>query len=254
MHHERLATMAKDLTSGRFGPRGPTAATASFCFRGDDSFFKNNIRVKPDMDALGCVGDLGWYCVRLGLFAFGWALPTCVSATINASTEGGVPLDMNATLLWKPPRSEAADISGVPLVKTLTMSCSFLRNPQQWCVIAGAEATMMLDDFVIPKSNDHAYWMDISDVKWTNSSSGTSITELKNTYVTDNCRQEVQMWLKFCDCVAATSGGAAISFWPGVALATQLVIDALMESAKSHGLQTLVDPTGLMEKFAAGAP
>jgi hypothetical protein len=32
-------------------------------------------------DPLGCLGDLGWYCVRFGLFAFGWDVkPLAVSA------------------------------------------------------------------------------------------------------------------------------------------------------------------------------
>ena len=29
----------------------------------DAEFFATNIRVKRDADPLGCVGDLGWYCM-----------------------------------------------------------------------------------------------------------------------------------------------------------------------------------------------
>jgi hypothetical protein len=225
MHHERLATMAKDLASGRFGPQGPTAVTASFCVRGDEAFFRDNIRVRAHLDALGCVGDLGWYCVRLGLFCFGWSLPHSVSATCNVRNDEGVPLDLNATLLWKPDRAAPRDIAGLPLVKTLTMSCSFLRAAQQWCVVTGPDAVMVLEDFVVPKSTKHAFW-------------------------TDTASQEVNMWLKFSDCVLATQGGAAIAFWPALSLATQLVTDALMQSASCGGQETRVDAAGVMQRFS----
>ena len=43
----------------------------SFSFLGDDDFFLNDIRVLKDGDPLGCLGDLGWYCVRLALLVFG---------------------------------------------------------------------------------------------------------------------------------------------------------------------------------------
>ena len=43
---------------------------AIFSFKGDERFFVDNIRVKANADPLGALGNLGWYCIRIGLLAF----------------------------------------------------------------------------------------------------------------------------------------------------------------------------------------
>jgi len=48
----------------------PNRVHFNFTFDGDEEFFKNDIRVKKEGDFMGCVGDLGWYCVRMGLPVF----------------------------------------------------------------------------------------------------------------------------------------------------------------------------------------
>ena len=40
---------------------------SSFCFCGDENFHKNDIRTKKDCDALGALGDLGWYSVKVSM-------------------------------------------------------------------------------------------------------------------------------------------------------------------------------------------
>ena len=37
---------------------------------GSQPFLNDNIRVKANADPLGALGDLGWYCIRIGLLAF----------------------------------------------------------------------------------------------------------------------------------------------------------------------------------------
>ena len=46
---------------------------------GSEEFFRSNVRVKKDCDALGCF-DVGWYCVRAILWAFNFEVPTAVVA------------------------------------------------------------------------------------------------------------------------------------------------------------------------------
>ena len=54
-----------------------------------EDFFKSNIRASSSGDPLGCLGDLGWYCVRFGLFAFGWDnKPLAVSAKLASPGPG----------------------------------------------------------------------------------------------------------------------------------------------------------------------
>ncbi|XP_062083007.1 uncharacterized oxidoreductase At4g09670-like [Humulus lupulus] len=63
MHHPRTAAMRDFLSdSNRFGQLKMVNATFTFAAKSD--FLKNDIRVKPDLDALGALGDTGWYCVR----------------------------------------------------------------------------------------------------------------------------------------------------------------------------------------------
>lgn len=42
----------------------------AFSFPADRAFFETNIRTKADADPLGALGDLGWYCARLGIIAY----------------------------------------------------------------------------------------------------------------------------------------------------------------------------------------
>ena len=39
-----------------------------------------DIRVKPELDGLGALGDLGWYCIRGILWAVDYELPESVVA------------------------------------------------------------------------------------------------------------------------------------------------------------------------------
>lgn len=52
--------------------------------RGNPDFIANNIRVKKDLDGLGSLGDLGWYCVRAALWAMAWQVPEEVVAHSGA--------------------------------------------------------------------------------------------------------------------------------------------------------------------------
>lgn len=69
MHHPRTIALQDTL-------RDPSAGmlrrvNTCFNFSTDEEFLRSNIRVKSDGDPLGVLGDLGWYCIRLGLVAFG---------------------------------------------------------------------------------------------------------------------------------------------------------------------------------------
>lgn len=46
----------------------------------DAAFLANDIRVKKGLDGLGCLGDMGWYCVRASLWAYNFEKPVSVSA------------------------------------------------------------------------------------------------------------------------------------------------------------------------------
>jgi predicted dehydrogenase len=68
---------------------------ASFTFMTDAAFQESNIRARKDGDPQGCVGDLGWYCIRYAQLVFGKLGSKVKSAQVfeNTNTKHGVPFD-----------------------------------------------------------------------------------------------------------------------------------------------------------------
>ena len=136
MHHARLRALLTTLRDPLVGP--VLAVRSSFSFRGHPGFFADNIRVKSECDPLGALGDLGWYCVRLGLLAFMGVeaselesgagerreryalLPRVCRAQCFRWTEDGVPLDCVARVGF------ASGAGGDPWERSLSFDCSFL--------------------------------------------------------------------------------------------------------------------------------
>ena len=141
VHHPRAAALAAALPRvGRL-----EAVTATLAFAGGSAFEDADVRTFPDLDGLGAWGDLGWYCVRAGLWAAGGGdgagapLPTTVAAHPGTQLNArGVCMAGGATAVWP---------GGVPV---LTFNVSFRRCPAQRLEIAGTAGAAALDDFVIP--------------------------------------------------------------------------------------------------------
>ena len=111
----------------------------SMCgFRASEYFLQNDIRVKPDLDALGVLGDVGWYSIRSILWAVEYELPETVIAHRHpVKNQAGVILACGATLYW-------AD------GKTATFNCSFLTNLAFDVTVYGTHGTLHVTDLVIP--------------------------------------------------------------------------------------------------------
>lgn len=142
VHHERMGALLR-----RFDPAAPDylgaprRITAAFSFPGDADFFATNIRMKKGADPLGCVGDLGWYCVRFALAVFGWQeMPSSVHALQSKATEEGVPVDVSAEVYF-----------GAAKERVLAVHCSFRHTLRQWAEVeTEAEKLVRLEDFVLP--------------------------------------------------------------------------------------------------------
>lgn len=63
VHHQRTRAFAASIPN-------PNRVTFNFTFDGGPDFFATNIRMQKNNDFLGCIGDLGWYCVRMGILIF----------------------------------------------------------------------------------------------------------------------------------------------------------------------------------------
>lgn len=68
MHGARLPKMRETLDDGQ-SIGDIRRIVAQFTFRSGEDFLQKNIRANAELEPLGCVGDLGWYTIRLALWA-----------------------------------------------------------------------------------------------------------------------------------------------------------------------------------------
>jgi len=141
-HSLRLPAMRKVLDDG-VSVGSIRRITSAFAFRGQGEFLETNIRANGALEPLGCLGDLGWYCIRLSLWAMNGQMPRSVSARLIADAGRGgarpVPVDLSAELLFE---------NGV----SAGFSCSFTTALQQWAIISGTVGQLKVPDFVLPSA------------------------------------------------------------------------------------------------------
>merc|ERR1712216_466170 len=186
---------------------------------------KHNIRSSGG-DPLGSLGDLGWYNVRFGLFAFGYDCPpVSVSArkirdVSDFSGNEGVPADMEVNVYFNEAKS-----------KVLSFHCSFCHPFRQWIEVVGQNYALRLDDFVLPKKQSESTFtiernaglMDMDCM----------VTTVEETATTFGCVQEIEMIKTFSS--IATGDMPQDPFWPSIILKTQRVMDAALLSASNDG-------------------
>ena len=128
-HSRRLEAISQKLAAGEVVGKLRRIAT-HFSFSGDEEFQKSNIRTDSELEPHGCLGDLGWYCIRFTLWAAGLRLPSRVSArTITplqgSDSPGAVPGEFSAELQFDDGVSAA-------------FYCSFLTENQRSCPVTPA--------------------------------------------------------------------------------------------------------------------
>jgi predicted dehydrogenase len=234
MHSRRLPRLREVLDDpGRIGHI--RRISSQFSFAGDDEFMRKNIRVHGALEPLGCLGDLGWYCVRFSLWALKYHMPLRVSAHFHAEApqdEGahGVPTEMSAEMIFPDGVSAA-------------FHCSFLAENAEWAHVSGTKGSVLVPDFVLPFSGD-----------------STSFAVSRPEFVVKGCRvdmhegrvdehteepssnapgaQEAEMFRTFSSLVLE---GRVDPLWPEIALQTQLVVDACIASARIGGASVALE-------------
>lgn len=184
-------------------------------------FLKNNIRVNPSLDALGALGDLGWYCIGAILWAKDYKLPSQVTAlpdvTLNSS---GVILLCSASFKW-----DQDDKS------TASMHCSFLSHTSTDLAISGSKGSLHCKDYIIPYQEASA-WFDISTgAKFVELHIGWNVNPEK-VEVASEMPQEVLMVQELANLAKAIrdSGCDPDRRWFEVSRKTQFVMDAVKKS------------------------
>ncbi|KAL5560068.1 hypothetical protein UlMin_036279 [Ulmus minor] len=217
MHHPRTAAMREFLVNSQLFGKLKTIQ-ACFSFAADEDFLKNDIRVKPDLDALGALGDAGWYCVRSILWAADYELPkTAIALRGAVFNEAGVILACGASLRWE---------DG----KVATFHCSFLANLTMDLTAIGTDGTLHINDFVIPYQEHEASYTTGSKSGFDDLVTCWSPKPSKHIIATE-LPQEVSMVREFSHLVGAIKkGGKPETKWPTRSRKTQLVLDAVKAS------------------------
>ena len=202
MHNCRLGEIRKTLDDEKSVGQ-IKRITSQFSFRGSEDFLSSNIRVNRTLEPHGCLGDLGWYCIRFALWTMNWQMPDRVEGKIIShagNNLSGVPLEFSAELFFE---------GGV----SAGFYCTFLAAYRQWADISGAQGHLRVPDFVLPVADgDLAFEVNDRVVK-TDSAWGA---------------QQVNMFENFANQIFS---GELNDEWPVWALKTQKVVDACFNSA-----------------------
>lgn len=228
MHSRRLEAMRRVLDDGQ-SIGHLRRITSAFTFGGSEPFFATNIRTASDLEPLGCLGDLGWYCIRLTLWAMNWALPTRVCGHMLAEhrrsdSPAPVPLDFSAELFFA---------NGV----SAAFHCSFIAEIQQWAVFSGEKGSLLVDDFVLPyfgsevafRVSKPVFRFEGCDFNMEDHTQRIAVHEYSNAAPG---AQEANMFATFAQLVFSERPDPS---WGDMALKTQQVLDACLASARRGG-------------------
>jgi predicted dehydrogenase len=256
MHHDRIDLLRESLRDSMCAK--VTKVASSFSFHASEEFLNGaDIRAQASGDPLGVMGDLGWYCIRAGIVAFGngkdnlpGGLPvprTCV-AQCSRWSKDGVPFDCTAKVSFGPESD--------PWSQALTFDCSFLyplRQTYEIVLLAQLKNTgdkiIRCEDFVIPRL-PHSASLTVEAIPpsggW-----GDLDTRGFNTMETKTatrCVQEANMFNNFSDLISrlrkqgmTAEVRAEAAYWKKVSLLTQAITDAAMTSMKANGKETRVE-------------
>ena len=224
MHSARLAKIRELLDDGK-SVGALRRLTAQFSFNAPEEFFTGNIRSHSNMEPHGCLGDLGWYCIRFFLWAMNWQMPEKVVGRLIAAhqREGSpepVPTQFSAEMFFK---------NG----PTASFYVSFVTENQQWLHVSGSNGYLRVDDFVLPwfggqlgvEVNNADFDVQGSDFNMVPHFTRHMVNEYSNSFPN---AQETHLFRSFADQVLS---GKLNTEWPEWALNTQKVLEACYESA-----------------------
>ena len=228
MHSRRLERIREVL-------KDPSAVgqikriSSAFSFAADSEFLTGNIRTDSKLEPHGCLGDLGWYCIRFALWVMEWQLPTKVTGRILAQAQGAkspapVPTEFSGELFFD---------GGV----SAGFYCSFLTENQQWAKISGAKGFLNVRDFVLPffgseagfEVTNAAYRMSGCDFNMEDHTRRFAVAEYSNSHPN---AQETRLFGNFSDQIRSQKLNEN---WPEMAFKSQQIMEACLESARNDG-------------------
>lgn len=244
---------------------------SDFTFSGDEHFFNNNIRISSKGDLLGCIGDLGWYCIRMAQLVFFPCQATSAQVVHVEVNKDGVPIDATCIVTFNYIKNNNQDVDDQARrrkSRILSFHCSFLHPLNQSISIFGSKYSIHMDDFVIPRKEEAVVAKHVGVDKEESSSSSSStpsqeqkqkvlyheksqslsfadlysvhVEEVKKSTNVDGTPQEVLMWSNFAKYCKAVDENVEASVKEGKDLLdfsyqNQCIVSALMDSLRREG-------------------
>jgi predicted dehydrogenase len=204
-HTARAVAMRDIVLSGQLGT--VRQVTSAFTFPGH-VLADDNLRYSANLGG-GSLLDLGWYCLGMTLWMLR-RMPEQVFAT--AQWRNNVDMRMNG-ILWFPDDQMASFESGFDAIR------------RRWMEVAGTEAALVCDDFTKPWNADKPRF-------WIHNADGTSDQNIVMHPPIERCLVDA-----FCDLVRSEK---TEHDWLRLSLQTQQVCDALLKSARSGRIESLL--------------
>ncbi|XVF80445.1 hypothetical protein PTKIN_Ptkin15bG0073800 [Pterospermum kingtungense] len=222
LHHPRTVKMKEMLFHSKLlGDVNYIYSTSTTS--ASPEFFENDIRVKTNLDALGALGEIGWYCLGAVLWAKNFQLPTVVTALPDVTkNSNGVIMSCSASIQYRDAAGAKTDA---------IIHCSFLSNTSMDLVISGSGGTLNLNDFIIPYEESSAAFEFTLGAKFVELHIGWNEKPQK-AVVASELPQEALMIQEFARLVQGirTSAFLADPTWPEISRKTQMLLDAVNKS------------------------
>jgi predicted dehydrogenase len=220
MHSQRLPRL-REILDDEQSVGEVKRITSAFSFRGGPEFLSGNIRANPRLEPNGCLGDLGWYCIRFALWVMNWEMPDEVTGRI-LSRQGAVPTEFSGELFFK---------SGV----SASFYCSFITENQEWAIVSGTRGYLEVPDFVLPFAGNelelsvrkNEFSKDGCDFRMQSHIRRVAIPEHGNSHPN---AQESNMFRAFAEQIQS---GQLNELWPEMALKTQEVMGRCLHVRKN---------------------
>ena len=226
-HGKRINAVSEQVRAATLGQL--RRIQTHFSFTGDAEFQSANIRTDSVLEPHGCLGDLGWYCIRFILWASGFRDPLEVSGRTltRLSREGSddwVPGEFSGELVFE---------GGL----TAGFFCSFCTANQQLATLSGDSGYLTIDDFVLPLYDSkteyqiHRHELQIDNCQW-NFRRRSETFQCDEYHSGESNAQEVEMMRTFNQ---IANSGTLDRGLADRAIQTQRILDACRRSDSMGG-------------------
>lgn len=228
MHSARLNALRKTLDD-QTSVGALRRIQSGFSFLAPDDFLQGNIRVQSGLEPAGCLGDLGWYNIRLTLWIMNYERPQSVTGRLlseirSSDSTQATPTEFSGELLFK---------NGV----SAGFYCSFLTEQQEWAHISGTKGHLTVSDFVLPfygpevafEVSNNQFAQTGCEFNMERHSRTVSVREYASNHPT---AQETNLFRNFA---ALVLDGQRDPHWSEIAVLTQAVMEACWASARNGG-------------------